>query len=159
MPVRTEWDGDMILRKVDRAIGRSVIGIGEHISAEAKVIVHKQTGTLARSIHVAKINGDHELDEELAHGPGKGGERPEHTPPSRVGNPLFETVGMDLGLEPVLASEVVHEHSALVEVGSWIAYACVEETGRHHQYMQPAFEMVEPTGWETIEQAFDEEGL
>jgi len=46
-----------------------------------------------------------------------------------------------------------------VEVGSWMEYACVEEVGRGHRFMQPGWEETQPTVWPTIKRAYDEEGL
>lgn len=48
----------------------------------------------------------------------------------------------------------------LLEVGSWIDYACVEEVGRGHQFMQPAVETVSGAeAFATMKQAWMEEGL
>ena len=49
--------------------------------------------------------------------------------------------------------------AALLEVGSWLPYACVEETGRMHQYMHPAIEAVRPQAYRTVKAAFREEGF
>lgn len=49
--------------------------------------------------------------------------------------------------------------SGLVEVGSWLNYACVEETGRMHQFMAPAIDAVRPQVFRTVKQAFREEGF
>lgn len=156
-----EWDGDEIMVRVDRAIGRSVISIGERTAATAKTIVHVESGTLRRSIHTSVIGAFHAADEEEAHGTGPA---PHHVPGVYVSDIPGSTVGLDLAdardhLLDWAAVEAGHPHVAIVEVGSWIAYACVEETGRQHHYMLPAFEMTAPTGWITIEEAFREEGL
>jgi len=64
------------------------------------------------------------------------------------------------GVIPATAENVKRPNSgALVEVGSWIAYACVEEVGRQHRYMQPSLEMVAPTAVATMMAAFAEEGF
>jgi hypothetical protein len=48
----------------------------------------------------------------------------------------------------------------LLEVGSWLDYACVEEVGRGHQFMQPAVETVSGAeAFATMKQAWMEEGL
>lgn len=48
----------------------------------------------------------------------------------------------------------------LLEVGSWIDYACVEEVGRGHQFMQPAVETVSgPEAYAVMKRAWMEEGL
>lgn len=48
---------------------------------------------------------------------------------------------------------------AVVEVGSWIEYACVEEVSRGHRYMQPAIEQVRGSAHITMRKAFQEEGF
>lgn len=159
MAYTTEWDGDNLLRKTDRAIGRAAIGIGERVSVRAKEIVHVQSGTLRRSLHTAKAGDFHGDDEQLAHGAGP---RPPRHPGVYTSGVPGSTAGLDLAeaRDHLLSwEEVEHSHVAVVEVGSWIAYACVEETGRQHHYILPAVDEVVPTGWETIEQAFREEGL
>lgn len=48
----------------------------------------------------------------------------------------------------------------LLEVGSWLDYACVEEVGRGHQFMQPALETVRGAeAFRIMKQAWMEEGL
>lgn len=48
----------------------------------------------------------------------------------------------------------------LVEVGSWLDYACVEEVGRGHQFMQPAVESTSGgPAYAIMKQAWEEEGL
>lgn len=161
MSYEFEWNGDEILVRVDRAIGRAVIGIGERVAVRAKEIVHVETGTLRRSIHVAVPGTDHAEDEVLSHGSGPA---PHHVEGVYVSDVPGSTQGLDLAAayDPLLTPELVeagHEHIAIVEVGSWVAYACVEECGRQHHFILPAADEVVPTGWETIEQAFIEEGL
>ena len=158
---RDDWDGDELLARVSRAIGRADIAIAERIGWTAKEIVHVESGTLRRSIHAAPAGEFHGNDEVEAHGVGP---EPHHErgvylsgiPGSTRGADLMDTRSMLLHPEDATAG---HPLIAVMEVGSWVAYACVEETGRHHYYMHPAYEMVAPTGWETIAQAFAEEGL
>lgn len=48
----------------------------------------------------------------------------------------------------------------LLEVGSWLDYACVEEVGRGHQFMQPAVETVSGAeAFNVMKRAWMEEGL
>lgn len=51
-------------------------------------------------------------------------------------------------------------HVRVIEVGSWIEYACVEENrGGTHSYMQPAHEATYPLLGGQLKRAFREEGL
>lgn len=51
-------------------------------------------------------------------------------------------------------------HVRMVEVGSWLPYACVEENrGGSHSYMQPAHEWAWPLFGNQLKRAFREEGL
>lgn len=87
MSVFTEWNGDEIERRARRAVGRSIVGIGEMISAEAKGIVHVITGDLRRSIHAA--------------------------------------VPATMGERTATPSNVLTGDGAIIEVGSWLDYACL----------------------------------
>jgi hypothetical protein len=130
VPSRQTWNGDELKRRARRAMGRADVSIGEQIGAEATIIVHKISGNLGRSIHTAPIPYVGRQDEA-------------------------EVVVGNLAT----ARNVLDGFTALVEVGSWLAYACVEETGRKHYYIAPAAELVLPTGHITIKAAFKEEGL
>lgn len=48
---------------------------------------------------------------------------------------------------------------ALLEVGSWLDYACVEETGRMHKYMEPAIEQARGYAGHIMQNAFKQEGF
>ena len=48
---------------------------------------------------------------------------------------------------------------AMLDVGSWLDYACVEEVGRGHAYMTPAMEQSRGTAWLSMRAAFAAEGL
>lgn len=48
----------------------------------------------------------------------------------------------------------------LLDVGSWLDYACVEEVGRGHQFMQPAVEAVMgAVAFSIMKAAWEAEGL
>lgn len=119
--VSVRWNGDEVSRRFHRAVGRGTIGIAERISREAKQFVHVITGTLRRSIHVARTGTS--------------------------GN-----VGANW-------QNVMRRDGAVVEVGSWITYACVEEVGRGHRYMQPALERGRSYAVQIMRRAFKEEGF
>ena len=117
----TEWHGDEIKRRAERANARGTIAIGEGVVSAAKRVVHVISGTLRRSIHAAA---------------------------ARTGGTIDATT-----------QNVRTKDGAVVDAGSWIEYACVEETGRGHAYMQPAVEQVRATVHITMQQAYAEEGL
>lgn len=64
-----------------------------------------------------------------------------------------------LGDQEMSQQNVLTEEGTLTEVGSWLAYACVEEVGRGHQYMMPAVEAVRGTTARTFRAAFKQEGF
>lgn len=51
------------------------------------------------------------------------------------------------------------ELTKALEVGSWVPYACVEETGRGHQFMTPAVSMARTYADDVMIMAFKQEGL
>lgn len=109
-----EWHGDKIERHMKRAIDRACVGIATSVATDGKRNVHVITGTLRRSIHSAPVKYMGLDDHERA----MVSEIPNATTADVTG-------GAD--------------HSKL-EVGSWLPYACVEEVGRGHRFMQPAVE-------------------
>jgi len=136
-----EWRGNDIVAAVHRAAARGVVALGETIVSEAKQRVHRLTGTLSRSIHSAPDNYQGGSDYDDARDPEHGGS------------------GRDLAAGAVIGElpTWVTESQAVVLVGSWIPYACVEE-GRH-PYMQPAIEAAMGRALGVFQQAFREEGL
>ena len=111
--VSSSWHGPLLEAKMDRAVGRAAVAIGENVTVEGKRLAPVLTGTLRRSIHSAPV------------GYGGGGDE-------------GEAAGGDLG--NTQDATRVGPLVAAVEAGSWIAYACVVETRR--KYMTPAVEIV-----------------
>jgi hypothetical protein len=128
------WEGEQITVKVRRAIGRGSVALAETIVSEAKQRVHRLTGTLSRSIHSAPDAYMGEGDHESA----KAGEE--------LGGALVTSL-------PTWVSP----GQAVILVGSWIPYACVEES--RHPYMAPAVEAALGRAADIFAQAFREEGL
>lgn len=127
-----QWHGQAIILRVRRALGRGLIGIGEKTSVLAKENAHVISGNMRRSIHTAPMNYLGAEDEELA----KSGDIPNIEVPTPVGGDW------------------------VLQVGSWMPYACVEEAGRGHRFVGPAVESM--TGGPSVKimrQAFKEEGL
>lgn len=137
--VEFKWNGLTIQEQANRAKGRGLVGIGMSIATEGKRNADVISGTMRRSIHVAELNytGGDDLEvstgtdpEDQSYGP------PNITIPTYVGG------------------------EAALEVGSWVPYACVEEVGRGHTFMQPAVEVVQGARAEALMiKAFAEEGL
>jgi hypothetical protein len=153
--VRSEWDGDRLELAMGEGCAGMVIELGGRIARTAKTLVHVNTGTLMRSIHAAPLMTDHTADQELARGVGPKarharGEYLSDIPGSSVGEDLQDIRG-----DFIQPEEVMTREGAAIEVGSWVDYACVEETGRHHQYMQPAAELELPTGFEVLREQLD----
>lgn len=127
------WRGGELQLRQRRAYGRGLIGIGEAVATRGKENAHVITGTMRRSIHTAEPDYTGGNDLGIAQG---GGE------PRNLDEPVFE--GID----------------AALEVGSWVPYACVEETGRGHTFMAPAVEEVSGAIAEGLmREAFAQEGL
>lgn len=134
--VSRTWNGLTIQSKIDRAAGRAIVGVGVLASVETKRVTHKITGTLARSVHAAEPMEYHELDEQDAAG----------------GADLMENVGeLHAGKIPF---------GRVIEVGSWISYACAEWVGRGHPGVTQGLEVTRGARTDAIvKQAFIEEGL
>lgn len=135
MRVTKTWNGLDFLARLDRAAGRGIVGIGVAVSNETKRVTHVQSGTLRRSVHAAEPNADHGGDEGSA----------------SHGDMLLMSMG-------VHAKE--SELGPVIEVGSWLDYACVEWVGRGHPGIQQGLEAVRGARADGIVmQAFAEEGL
>lgn len=127
-----QWNGAIIALRVRRALGRGLIGIGEATSRLAKENAHVISGDLRRSIHTAEMFYSGAADEEAA----KGGDIPNIQVPTPV------------------------DSDWVLEVGSWLPYACVEESGRGHRFVGPAVEQMQGArSIKIMRQAFKEEGL
>lgn len=141
MPVTVQrtWYGDEAIRRARRACGRGVIAIGENISAKAKPLAPVEFGTLKRSIHTAAVNYDGSGDFAAA-----GGASP-------TGSDLQDTARVT---KATPAGPV-----QLIEVGSWLPYACVQET-RYH-YMAHAVQEMQGShrADEIMVEAFRQEGM
>jgi hypothetical protein len=64
-----------------------------------------------------------------------------------------------LGEQRATQANVQTRDGTVLDVGSWLDYACVEEVGRGHQFMQPAVEAVRPVVFITYRTAFQQEGF
>ncbi len=126
------WLGNEQIVQAQRAAGRGLIAIGEHMSVIAKGHADVVTGTMRRSIHTAPAQYDGAGDEDQA----KQADIPGTTRPTQQGT------------------------TQIIEVGSWVPYACVEEVVRGHQFMTPAFQEMQGSASDAImAQAFMEEGM
>lgn len=126
------WHGAEIAGRARRAYGRAIIGIGTAVATEGKRNAHVISGNMRRSIHAA----EHGYAGGNDAGAAAGGDIPNATRPSWS--------GVD----------------AVIDVGSWMPYSCVEEVGRGHAFMQPAVESVSGArSYALMHGAFAEEGL
>jgi len=141
MPMARNWHGITLEQKINRAAGRAIVGIGLAVAVETKNVTHVVSGTLKRSVHCAGIeyNGD---DDEMIAGGTKGEEG------GGQDMLLFDVQPTPTWMGPV------------VQVGSWLPYACVEWIGRAHPGITQGMEIVRGARADRIVlQAFREEGL
>lgn len=132
MPYTFDWEGGKIATRARQAMGRGLVGIGEAVANEGKRNAHVISGTMRRSVHSAPAGYTGGNDESAAAG--------SDLPNART--PSWEGV------------------NAALEVGSWVAYACVEEVGRGHAFMAPAVSAVGGArATALMQQAFAEAGL
>lgn len=124
-----DWQGAQVLTKAKRAIERAEVATLEEASAEATRVVHRITGTLARSIHAAPIDYVGPADESVA----------------RSGRKIMNAADIPTW----------QGWQAMGEVGSWISYAIYEE--RRHPYLAPSFHMATQQFTTKLHQAFDSE--
>jgi len=123
------WDGGKRSREVTRACERATLAIAEHAASEAKIRVHRITGTLSRSIHT--------FDEEYR---GQGD----------------EAVAKDGEVQGLRAANV-KGGVVTVLVGSLISYAKYEE--RLHPFMKPAFDVAIEGAGARFRMALAQEGI
>lgn len=125
------WEGNEILARARRALGRGLIGVGMEVVRDGKMNAHVISGTMRRSIHLAPPG--YATDDERA---AEVEDVPNTLIPDEIG-----------GIDWVIAA------------GSWVPYACVEEVGRGHQFMTPALDVGAGKAARIMQQAFAEEGL
>lgn len=126
-----------IQQKINRATGRAIVGIGVRVAVETKEVTHVISGTLKRSVHAAPEGYDgYEIDADAL---------------ADEGDLLFV-------LGPPHATQT--KFGAVIEVGSWLPYACAEWVGRGHPGVTQGLEMTRGRRADLIvAQAFREEGL
>ena len=130
-----QWFGPTIQQRVNRAAGRAIIGAGTLIAVNTKVVTHVLHGNLRRSVHVAPFPYEGADDDET----------------------LAEK-GVDLLIETPHPTQT--PIGPVVQVGSWMPYACVEWVGRGHPGVTQGLEMSRGKKMDAIfVQAFAEEGL
>ena len=129
------WAAGPVVNKVTRAKERALVAVGERIVSEAKQVVHRISGTLSRSIHLAQPGYTGPADQSRARSLDL------HRRGSIV--PL-KTAGGDL----------------VLLAGSWIDYAEDElDRGGSHDYMTPAVEIAEGASKEALQRALAAEGF
>lgn len=120
--VKETWHGDEILKRMDRADARAVIGMGNAVAGHMSDAAHAISGDLKKSVHVARREtmGEIEATQQTVRG-GRG---------------------------------------AVIEVGSWLPYACVENSrGGEHRFADIGYQLAEPEFDAVLLQAWKEEGL
>lgn len=135
MPMARTWHGMTIQDKSNRACARALIGIGMETSRATKLVTHRISGTLARSVHAAPVG--YEGAEEDA----------------------TEATGSDLMMQHAGTIPTIHPLGRAIEVGSWLPYACAEWIGRGHPGITQGLENARTKANVIIAQAFREEGL
>lgn len=136
MPMARYWGGLTLEERKNRATGRALIAIGMEATVATKRITHKISGTLARSVHPAPAGYDPDENREED---------------DARSSDLLRSF---MDLEPThLPGEVI------IEVGSWLPYACAEWVGRGHPGITQGLELARAKTDVIIRQAFREEGL
>jgi hypothetical protein len=140
MIVARKWEGLTFMEQLNRAAGRSIVGIGQAVAVETKRVCHVGvSGNLRRSVHCAPPSADHSGDEDASQS---------QDMMLAVGTVHAEEDPNGLGVGPS------------VEVGSWLDYACVEWVGRGHPGVTQGLEAVRGARADLIvAQAFREERL
>lgn len=123
------WEGGKRSREVTRACERATLAIAEHVASEAKIRVHRITGTLSRSIHTFNEEYAGQGDEAQAKGSAIQG--------LKVANTKGGTI--------------------TVLVGSLISYAKYEE--RLHPFLTPAFDIALSGAQARFRMAMAQEGI
>ncbi len=136
------WTADEVLAKAKRAHERALVAFGYSISQQSKTIVHKVTGTLGRSIHIAQDSYSDSID-DLQHAK-------DH---KRGGDEL------DVGAAQGNMTELVTWTGSVgsLSVGSWLEYAQRIET--RYPYMAPTIQSMQGRFLGLLQQAMSEEGL
>jgi hypothetical protein len=132
------WNGMTILDKKNRATARGLIGFGLQVAVETKTVTHKISGTLARSVHCAPVGYDGEMEGDEG---------------------VAESSDMLMTGAEVSSIRRLPALGAVIEVGSWIPYACAEWIGRGHPGVTQGLELATPSANKIFAQAFREEGL
>lgn len=131
--VKSEWNGEKFAAAARVALGRGLIGIGERVVVLGKEHADVISGTMVRSIHAAPAEYDGSSDETTA-------------------------ATQDMGGQPY--KPTMKDEQIIIEVGSWVPYACVEEVSRGHQFMTPAVQEMQGARSNAIMvQSFREEGM
>lgn len=132
----SNWQGLTIKERKDRACGRAIIAIGMQVAVETKSVTHVISGTLRRSVHAAPAgySPDEMSEEQTA-----------ETQDLMVLYPIEEV--------PTVAG------LSILEVGSWLPYACAEWVGRGHPGVTQGLELARSRTDATVLAAFAQEGL
>lgn len=136
----SSWNGLNVIQHKDRAAARALIAIGTNVAIETKTVTHRISGTLARSVHAAPVGYDGKDDERVA------GDKP--------GEQNQDMMLMFAEIQPL---KLGGEH--IIEVGSWLPYACAEWVGRGHPGVTQGLELARERADAIMEKAFFEEGL
>jgi hypothetical protein len=137
---RTVWLGSELQLRMRAAMGKALVIMGITAASSAKQYAHVGAGTaipgtLRRSIHSAGLRHDGGSDQQMA-------------ATADLENAGYEDIEWgSLGFEPALL------------VGSWVDYACVEESGRGHRFIQPAIESLRGEATAIMVAAWKSEGL
>ncbi len=138
------WEGIPLQARIDRANVRATISLAVHAAMATKEITHVISGTLKRSVHAAPVGYDAE-ESDLA-----------NAEPVERGGLGQDLMPMFMGTEIVAVSPM----GAMVEVGSWLPYACAEWVGRGHPGVTQGMEMIRGAlAYSIVFKAYKEEGL
>lgn len=137
--VERQWFGPELEARMQRANARATISMGMYAATFTKEVTHVISGTLKRSVHVAPAG--YEPDEQMEEAAARAG----------------DLISMFMGVETV---QQVGAFASIIEVGSWLPYACAEWVGRGHPGVTQGVELVRGVMADSIVlKAYREEGL
>lgn len=129
------WAAAPVIGKVSRAKERALIAVGERIVSEEKQVVHRDTGTLSRSIHLAQPGYTGPTDQARAR-------------------------SLDLHRKGAIVPLKSKGGDLILLAGTWIDYAQDEiDRGGAHDYVTPAVEIAGASSKEALQRALAAEEI
>jgi hypothetical protein len=132
------WHGEELKHHVEHALSRAAVGWAQQVVMAAKMIVHRVTGTLSRSLHAAPRDYNGAGDFEQA-----------------------KTTSLDTGAAGAGYELPKWDNGhAYIAAGSWIQYAAAEfSKGGTHDYLSGPVAQANQNFEGLVKKAMGEEGI